>query len=108
MLRIAIELPVDVAVVENPIKGFSKRRLKAAFFNLKIFKKELPKSKFRAALFAFLPAEKPQKRGESGVRFQIYTLLYVYAQKTAENLSFQRTFFKNDLVNFTVLYYTII
>ena len=99
---------MDVAVVENPIKGFSERRLKAAFFNLKIFKKELPKSKFWAALFAFLPAEKPQKRGESGVHFQIYTLLYVYAQKTAENLSFQRTFFKNDLVNFTVLYYTII
>lgn len=42
------------------------------------------------------------------MHFQIYMLLYVYAQKTAENLSFQPTFFKNDLVNFTVLYYTII
>ena len=70
--------------------------------------KELPNCNLWTALFAFLPTEKPQKIGESGVHFQIYMLLYVYAQKTAENLSFQPTFFKNDLVNFTVLYYTII
>ena len=81
MLRIAIELPVDVAVVENPIKGFSERRLKAAFFNLKIFKKELPKSKFWAALFCVLTGRKITEKREKRCAFSnIHTFVCLCAK----------------------------
>lgn len=52
-------------------------------------------------------AKKNEKTGEENTDFQICVLLRAYAQKTAKNLRFRRTFFQNILVKSAVLYYTI-
>ena len=93
MLRIAIELPVDVAVVENPIKGFSERRLKAAFFNptkAQTKPRIHTKKSCRIVSFGrlFLRSYRPKNRGKEGKAVCVfkYTHFCMFMRKKPQKI----------------------